>query len=383
MDAWGKTIKYSFGGLMKSKNIGYIDALKGIAILGVTMIHTGGSTLPGILGKIGVSGARGVQMFFIISAMLTFASLSNFFPNREDIKIVQVLGWYKKKILRLIPMYYLAIICSMLTKSWSVYWLGNEGHVTVKNILAHIFFIHGFFPHYTDSVLGIEWYLGVYVIFLIISPFLYKFVDCLEKSIVLFVLVYLVNPWLNSKLASLLPVDEDPVIYDTYIVSFGPLTQILVYTMGIVLYFLVERINECDIKHRKVLSYAILIFAIVLFYGLVNEAPAIYRFSGVEMFGLCFAIVIVSQAIYSSVMIDNPLFRLFGKYSYGIYLFQFIWINFYSRHINYQGMFDWSVKFLVCSVALLLISFLLTRFFDAPIQKLIKRIAGNSRIKEI
>ena len=157
---------------MKGKNIGYIDALKGLAILGVTMVHTGGDTLPGIFGRIGARGARGVQMFFIISAMLTFSSLSKFFPKREDIRIDQVLEWYKKKVLRLMPMYYLAIICSMLTESWSVHWLGNEGRVTVKNIIAHICFTHGFFPHYTNSVLCVDWYLGVLVIFIIISPLL-------------------------------------------------------------------------------------------------------------------------------------------------------------------------------------------------------------------
>ena len=83
---------------MKVKNIGYIDALKGLAIIGVTMVHTGGSGLPGVLGNIGSSGARGVQMFFIISAMLTFTSLSNYFPEREDVKVLQVLGWYKKNL---------------------------------------------------------------------------------------------------------------------------------------------------------------------------------------------------------------------------------------------------------------------------------------------
>lgn len=363
--------------LMKGKNISYIDALKGLAILGVTMVHTGGSALPGVFGNIGSNGARGVQMFFIISAMLTFESLSNYFPERKDVIVSQILRWYKKKVLRLMPMYYFAIICSMLTKSWSTYWLGNEGHVTVKNIIAHIFFIHGFFPHYTDSILGVDWYLGVLIIFIIISPLLYKFVDCLEKSIALFILVYLANPWLNARLANVIPVDNDPVIYNTYISSFGPLTQILVYTMGIILFFYVKRINESEIKHRKVLSYIILIFAIVLLYGQVNGAPQIYRFSYTEMFGLFFVIVIISQAIHSSKIIDNPFFRLFGKYSYGIYLFQFIWINIYDRHINYQGRFDWTVKFFVSDMALLLISILLTRFVDTPIQRMMNKIANK------
>jgi peptidoglycan/LPS O-acetylase OafA/YrhL len=109
-------------------------------------------------------------------------------------------------------------------------------------------------------------------------------------------------------------------------------------------------------------------------YGQVNGASVIYRFSNIDMFGLCFVIVILRQTVYNSVLIDNPVFRLFGKYSYGIYLFQFIWINIYDRHINYQGKFDWTIKFLVSELILLLISFILTHFWDAPIQKMIKKI---------
>ena len=75
---------------MEKRNIGYIDALKGLAILGVTMAHTGGSSLPGIFGRIGSSGARGVQLFFLISGMLAFSSLANFFPKRDEISFFNI-----------------------------------------------------------------------------------------------------------------------------------------------------------------------------------------------------------------------------------------------------------------------------------------------------
>lgn len=42
----------------------WIDAMKGIAILGVVLIHSGaGDILPSVLGKIASIGNRGVQIF--------------------------------------------------------------------------------------------------------------------------------------------------------------------------------------------------------------------------------------------------------------------------------------------------------------------------------
>lgn len=45
----------------------------------------------------------------------------------------------------------------------------------------------------------------------------------------------------------------------------------------------------------------------------------------------------------------------------------------YGLYINYQGRPDWTVKFIVCSAALLAASFLLTTFVDSPIQKVLRK----------
>ncbi len=63
---------------------------------------------------------------------------------------------------------------------------------------------------------------------------------------------------------------------------------------------------------------------------------------------------------------------------YGIYLFQFVWLKSYDRYINYSGQFDGEVRFLISHVVLLLISYVLTRFFEKPI---IKRVCQTNLYK--
>lgn len=359
----------------------YLEAFKGIAIIAVTLIHIGGGVFPGKLGQIVNNGNRGVQLFFIISGLLAFVSLSHFFPNRKQMNPKKILQWYWMKITRLAPMFYLAILISMLTKGGSTYWLGNEGHVTIKNIVAHLFFLHGFFPHYTNSVLGVDWYLGVLVIFFLITPLLYYFIDTFEKSLLLLLATHIIYPWANAKLAGILPVSSDPEIYNTYVGCFGPLAQIYVYCLGIVLYFVITKLDRQEkTKGRKLLSYILLIFSAMMMNGSITSGTSLYRLSYTDTFGIWLAIAIISQYIYSSKLIVNRFFEINGKYSYGIYLFQFIWLNFYGRHLNNIGFFNHlSVKFIASVFALLLISYLLTTFFDEPVHRLIK----NTSIREM
>ncbi len=60
------------------KKLDYIDALRGLAILGVIMVHSiSDSNLPFIVERIFGQGARGVQLFYLASAFTLFLSFSN------------------------------------------------------------------------------------------------------------------------------------------------------------------------------------------------------------------------------------------------------------------------------------------------------------------
>ena len=167
---------------MNKDTISWIDSMKGIAMCGVIMIHSGGADLPSILGRVGNIGRNGVQVFFLLSAYLTFVSLHKIFERSARIcsdrmyhKSI-IFAWWRKKFIKLIPLYYLMIIICSVFEGGSNYWLGSEGGISFFNILSHVFFIHGLFPHYTDSIIAVEWYLGVLAIFYLLAPMLYIYI---------------------------------------------------------------------------------------------------------------------------------------------------------------------------------------------------------------
>lgn len=341
----------------------WINGMKRIAICGVVMIHCGGADLPSILGQIGNIGKNGVQIFFLISAYLTFCSMERAFT--PDFSFGQIYKWWVKKFVKLIPLYYLALFAYAILVGGSGYWLGNQGHITIPNMLTHIFFLHGLFPHYTNSIIGVEWYLGVLAIFYLLAPILYKLIDCLYKAIMVWVIGTFASTVIINVASQHVPLGTDDYIYFNYLNTFSIVAEASVLLGGIVLYFI---INAKDVKEksnaRRSTSYSLLLFAFVMILGMALNESHVFGLTDISLFGIWFFIIAISQNIHACKLIDNPIFKWLGKNSYPIYLFHFLFIYAYDGRIHLSTenvVLDWLIKyiFVLCAISVTII--LLTR----------------------
>lgn len=149
----------------KEKN--WLDSLKGIAILSVVCVHNGVEGLESNISHQIISQmGSGVQLFFIISGYLAYFSLENYMKDREQ-TIWEAVKWVILKIIRLMPLYYLSIILSLLLNgTGGRYWLGSLPQITGTNIIFHFLFLHGLNPYYVNSIIGggmVYWFAGLYV----------------------------------------------------------------------------------------------------------------------------------------------------------------------------------------------------------------------------
>ena len=86
-----------------SRHYDWIDSLRGYAILLVIAVHaTQVCKLPEVVQTFLNQGARGVQLFFVVSAVTLMMS----WRARQD----GVLAFYKRRFFRIAPMWWLAII---------------------------------------------------------------------------------------------------------------------------------------------------------------------------------------------------------------------------------------------------------------------------------
>jgi exopolysaccharide production protein ExoZ len=142
---------------MNIKRLSYIDALRGYAILGVIVVHVG-EYVPSLewpLNVIAIEGARGVQLFFVASALTLMLS----WHSRSD----GVTAFYIRRIFRIAPMFWLAIPLFLSLDRLPIVW---------PHILATALFVHGFHPETIDSIVPGGWTIGVEMTFYAVFPLL-------------------------------------------------------------------------------------------------------------------------------------------------------------------------------------------------------------------
>lgn len=350
-----------------------IDSLKGIAICGVVMIHSGALQMPSLLGKIGNIGKNGVQLFFILSAYLLYCSLEKLSKtNGGNLSFALVKKWWICKFLKLIPLYYIAIVLYWLMGG-KAYWLGSEGHVTLLNVLSHMLFIHGFFPHYINSIIGVEWYLADLAIFYLLVPFIYKYINSFEKAFMGIVLTMFSYSLIERFVCLDMPM-RDAYIYDNYIGVFWLPRQIPIFLCGVMLYFLLRDNTVKDrIRNKKMLAYTILALSGIMIAGEMYGKNTLFGVKDEVRFSFWFMGLIISQMLYPDKLINNRIFQVLGKSSYPIYLFHIFLLDLYNKIAavstgNVVG--DWGIKFIIVLGGSYIVSVALIKWVDRPIQEI-------------
>ncbi|MET3328607.1 acyltransferase family protein [Bradyrhizobium diazoefficiens] len=148
---------------------GYIDALRGYAILLVIFVHSsqmiGG--LQGYVYQIGDQGARGVQLFFVASAITLCMS----YHRRTD----GVGAFYIRRLFRIAPMFWLAIIYFTLKDGVGPRGLEPDG-IGATHIILTTLFAHGFLPSTFSSVVPGGWSIAVEMMFYAVFPILVSYI---------------------------------------------------------------------------------------------------------------------------------------------------------------------------------------------------------------
>lgn len=124
-------------------------------------------------------GRYGVELFFVISGYLVCYSLS---------KNSSVLQFYKKRAIRILPLYYFCILYYFITETFIFRDVPTDSNGL--GWLRYIFCLNGIVPSegYFWSNIGITWTIPVFVLFYLIAPFLVKICrNVLSSSICLLV----------------------------------------------------------------------------------------------------------------------------------------------------------------------------------------------------
>ena len=131
------------------------------------------------------------------------------------------------------PLYYVGMIVHLLVLDGSSYWLGSLPGVSALNILSHVLFLHGFYPYFCNSILNVEWYIGVLAMLYIIAPLLHKYIKGLHQAVCVFLITLVLGNYLPLlENYSLIP---DKYVWGNFVGNFNILAQAPAINFGVVL----------------------------------------------------------------------------------------------------------------------------------------------------
>jgi peptidoglycan/LPS O-acetylase OafA/YrhL len=171
-------------GIKVESRIHSLDFLRALAIVFVLLDHLPDYKIPflGIFSP--YFGRLGVGLFIFVSGYLMFLTNRSFHSNHD------ILEFYKKRALRIFPLYLIALLVFFVVYGLLAPRLGfNPGmDFSLDNMIIHTFGLQILLsPAYATPLLTL-YFIGLIVIFYLIYPFLIKF----SKNVKEFLLISLI-----------------------------------------------------------------------------------------------------------------------------------------------------------------------------------------------
>ena len=270
----------------QKERIEYFAILRGIAILMIILTHIHQVfDLPASVIAVPRLGQLGCQIFFVISGFFAFNPLYIYRERGTIFDKNAVFTYYKKRLKRIAPGYWLTIALGVLAVFLSfVICGGNLTGISTKiqDILVNIFLVNGFVPTTANNhVVRGGWFVGTLIIFYLLTPLLsYTYQKISQKGkFILPLVVFLLS---SITLTALSLIDHRLTCRNNSFFYFSFVNQISCFLLGFTLRDLYEAKQLDEIKKPLLKGLLMCALSIVLFFGgyfyLTNVAFTIIPF---------------------------------------------------------------------------------------------------------
>lgn len=287
----------------------FIDGLRGIAVLMVLIVHTSQRVGNEFIGSFTIrtieqftnSGARGVQLFFLLSAFTLFSSSYARYHTDKYPKI----NFYIRRAFRILPFWSLMVIY-MAFITGVIY--------DIPRIINNISFAFGFFRFRPDVELVVGgWTLFAEETFYLMLPFIFLYIKNIYKALKFFLItLFIAVVWL--KFAPIVGIPDGNVF-----IGLFPLAYWYAFALGIIVYFLITNESFKTLVLNNPKNFLIIdVIAFIAMFMLLRGFFIFATFSFVFLF-----IASIPEKTILGRITRNPVLMRFGVYCYSIYLFQF------------------------------------------------------------
>jgi peptidoglycan/LPS O-acetylase OafA/YrhL len=344
----------------------YIDALRGLAVLGVVSVHTTQLVRPASAGlqTLATAGGSGVQLFYLASALTLFLSLD----TRKSTERNSTLKFFIRRYFRIAPLFYVSVLAygffyGLAPRHWA------PTGIDWQDIGLTVLFLHGWHPETINSVVPGGWSIAVEMTFYLLVPWLFRTLINLRATLAaLFVCLF--TSYAGSELlARVLQGAYSPE--HQYLVkafsSFWIFAQAPVFICGILVFHLSRRFREGN----RQTAYLLLILSHGLFLLIAFRlVPASVLLPQHVLFAFSFILLALSLHHFPVPLYVNRFTILVGKLSFSIYLVHWLVLEilrpWLAKYLYAKGDFSSLVCFALVLVPSLGLSLITHRFIETP-----------------
>jgi peptidoglycan/LPS O-acetylase OafA/YrhL len=269
-------------------------------------------------------GQYGVQCFFVISAITVAASIQHDAHRLGGIRKA-LLSFYVKRIARIAPLYYLAIIGYSAVEH--VLRMAH-GHIQephdFSDVILNLLFVHSWFPSATDSVVPGGWSIGVEMFFYTIAPVL-VFVCRTTRGLIV---VSLLTALSSAAFWYFGACDGGPAcrIVNNEYFYFWPPTQLPCFIVGFWVWHLGKRylIGDAMLSGRACAALAVGGSAMAAAMFFAGTGGGLAHVLAPTFAAMTTAALMLLMTRASQPFLRAPAVVALGRNSFGIYVWHFI-----------------------------------------------------------
>lgn len=295
----------------------WVNALRGYAILLVILIH---SSFYFDVSEIGRSiynnGDLGVQLFFILSSFTLFNSYAK---RQRDERDSLNKNFFIRRLFRIAPYYYIASFIYVL------YNVARHHEINLKNLIANYTFTNGvYLPGINDIPPG-GWSIGVEMLFYLLIPVLFKYINNLRRAVILLVLSIAFSILVNHIL-----IDSTTAVltwifgeYNQSALYFWLPNQLPIFILGIILFHINRSTKFSTASGQAMLAVSIILFIACSYVKFSPDFP-FYLIKREYVYGLIFTLFAIGAYTSQNHLVINKAAQKIGIVSFSMYLNHFL-----------------------------------------------------------
>ena len=296
----------------------WVNALRGYAILLVILIHSSQAFKVSDFSQIICNrGSMGVQLFFVLSSFTLFNSYSKRrFGETENVNR----DFFIRRFFRIAPYYYFAGFIYVIYKLFI-----KNNNINLINLLSNLTFTNGvYLPGINDIPPG-GWSIGVEMLFYLLIPILFKYINSLKKAIIIFLATFILSILINHIYLSYTTLFFHSIWFkiNPYSFYFWLPNQLPVFILGIILYYIKKNITLSFQLGQMILILSIFLFLIFCVFKFSLEYP-FYFIKKEYIYGLIFVMFAIGTYTSKNKIIINNLIQKIGVVSFSMYLNHFL-----------------------------------------------------------